>query len=147
MGAAVAATGGALLIASMFLVWYEITGAGVLDSITEAIDETTGTQFSDATRRTGWEAFELTDLLCTLAGVVALVRGVIAYVGPDDNPPIPGAMLVTALGAAAIVAILYRLINPPGVGFQREIGVFIGLIGAAAITYGSAIALRDRPRV
>lgn len=141
-GAAIAAVGGAVLIVALFLVWYEVPAAGIAESITDVIDDITGSNTGDAVQQTGWESFELTDLLCALAGGMALARGLVAFLGDDENPPIPGAMLVAALGGAALVAVAYRIANPPGVGMEREIGVYIGLLGAAAVTYGSAIALR-----
>jgi hypothetical protein len=59
-------------------------------------------------------------------------------------------------GAVAVVLILFRLLNTPGeavVGFgvnvevSRKIGVFLGLIAAAALTYGGWTAVHGRPRV
>lgn len=142
LGAVVAAAGGVILIVSLFLVWYEAPGSGVLDSVTDAIDNATGSNLTDKLSRTGWESFEFTDLICALAGGMALVRGLVSLAGDDDNPAIPGPMLLTVLGGVAAAAIAYRIANPPGLGFERQIGIWIGLIGAAAVTYGSAIALR-----
>jgi len=142
LGAVIAAAGGVVLIISLFLTWYEVTGAGIAESITDVIDDVTGSSLGGELSRTGWESFEFTDLICAFAGGMAMVRGLVALAGDDDNPPIPGPMLVTALGAVAAAAVAYRIANPPGVGFDREIGVWIGLLGAAGVAYGSAIALR-----
>lgn len=142
LGAVIAAAGGAILVLSLFLTWYEVTGAGIAESITDVLDEITGSNTGERLTRTGWEAFELTDMLCAFAGGLALVRGLVALAGSDDNPAIPGAMLVTAIGVAAVAAIAYRIANPPGIGFERELGVWVGLLGASGVAYGSAIALR-----
>ena len=138
----IAAAGGFVLIVSLFLTWYEVTGAGIAESITDVIDDVAGSNLGSEIRRTGWESFEFTDLICAFAGGVAIARGLVAFAGDDDNPPIPGPLLVTALGGVAAAAIAYRIANPPGIGYDREIGVWIGLLGAAAVAYGGAIALR-----
>ena len=142
LGAVIAAAGGFVLILSLFLTWYEVTGAGIAEEITDVIDDVTGSSLSGELSRTGWESFEFTDLICAFAGGMAMARGLIALAGDDDNPQIPGPMLLTVLGGLAVAAVVYRIANPPGVGFERQIGVWIGLIGAAAVAYGSAVALR-----
>lgn len=142
LGAVIAAAGGFILVVSLFLTWYEITGAGIAETITDVIDDVTGSRLSGELSRTGWESFEFTDLICAFAGGMAMARGLVALAGDDDNPQIPGPMLLTVVGGLAVAAILYRIANPPGVGWDRQIGVWIGLLGAASVAYGSAIALR-----
>lgn len=142
LGAVVAAAGGVVLIVSLFLTWYEVPGAGVLDSITDVIDGATGSNLGDSLSKTGWQSFEFTDLICAFAGGMAIARCFVALAGDDDNPAIPGPMLLTVLGGLAAAAVAYRIANPPGVGFERQLGVWLGLLGAGAVAYGSAIALR-----
>ena len=138
----IASAGGLILVVSLFFTWYEVPGAGVLDSVTDVIDDATGSNLTRELSRTGWESFEFTDLICAFAGGMAMARGLVALAGDDDNPAIPGPMLLTIVGGMAAAAVAYRIANPPGVGFERQVGVWIGLIGAAAVTYGSSIALR-----
>lgn len=142
LGAVIAALGGLVLIVSLFLTWYEVAGAGIAESITDVIDDVAGSNLGSEVRRTGWESFEFTDLICAFAGILAIGRGLVVLTGDDDNPPIPGPLLVTVLGGVAVAAIAYRIANPPGIGYNREIGIWIALLGAAAVAYGSAIALR-----
>ncbi|MDP9189497.1 MAG: hypothetical protein M3O25_09640 [Actinomycetota bacterium] len=139
LGAAIAGAGGVLLFLALFLNWYEFPGAGIGGEIGDAI----GLDLRDRLNRTGWESFEFTDLLCALAAGVAVLRAAVALLGDDENPAIPGPLLAAGLGAAAVVLVAYRIANPPGVGFERELGVWLGLLGALTIIYGSATAVRS----
>jgi hypothetical protein len=56
---------------------------------------------------------------------------------------VPMPVVLLALGALAVLVILYRLIDTPAPGdlpdavdVSRKIGLFIGLIGAAGVAYG-----------
>ena len=101
-----------------------------------------GVDVRDAVTRTGWESFEITDIVCALAAAVALVRGGVAVLGETDNPTVPGSRLTLVLGAIALALVLYRVVNPPGIGQDREVGVWLGAVAAGAIVYGSYIAMR-----
>jgi drug/metabolite transporter (DMT)-like permease len=94
---------------------------------------------------TGWESFEITDVVCAAAALIAAVRGAVAVFGDDDDPAIPGSVLTLAFGAAALALVLYRIVNPPGIGEEREIGVWVGAFAAGGIVYGSYIAMRSGP--
>lgn len=157
LGAAVAGGGGVLLLAALFIPWYTLPGAGLsetpLGDIAEEVGGAVGFDVRDAISRTGWESFEFTDLVAALAAIIAIIRAGMALLGRDPDPPIPGSMLAVGLGTAAALMISYRIANPPGIGNEREIGVWLGFLGAIAIAYGSGIALRagrlrgDPPRV
>jgi hypothetical protein len=141
------------LLISLFLPWYTVFGAGLaegpLGDVIEDVGGAVGVDVRDAVTRTGWESFEIADIVCAAAALIALVRAAIAVFGDDDNPAIPGSVLTLALGAAALVLILYRVVNPPGVGQERELGLWIGVLAAGGIVYGSYIAMQagriDRP--
>ncbi len=67
-----------------------------------------------------------------------------------DLPQPPG-LIVAAAGAFAVLLILFRLIVVPdgdvdvdGVDFSRKIGIFLGLIAAAGITFGGWTAMNER---
>ena len=65
-----------------------------------------------------------------------------AVLGDDDNPSIPGSVLTLALGAVALAFILYRVVNPPGIGLNRELGLWVGAFSAGGIVYGSFLAMQ-----
>jgi hypothetical protein len=143
-GALIAGAGGALLFASLFLVWYDFAppGAGLGESVGDVI----GLDLRDRFDLTGWEAFDITDLVCAAAGAIATVRGGIVLLGGDDDPEVPGSVFTAGFGVAAAAMIAYRIANPPGVGYEREIGVWLGMAGALAIAYGSVITVRASDR-
>ena len=64
---------------------------------------------------------------------------------------IPASALICALGALSLLLILYRIIDPVSGAFgedfgedlDRKIGLFIGLISAAAIAVGGYLSMQD----
>ena len=115
---------------------------GPLGDVVEDLGDAIGTDIRDAVTRTGWESFEITDIVCALAAAVALVRGAVALLGESDNPAVPGSRLTLVLGAIALALVLYRVVNPPGIGQEREVGVWLGAVAAGGIVYGSYIAMQ-----
>jgi hypothetical protein len=68
--------------------------------------------------------------------------------------PVPPALIVTVLGALSTILILYRIIHHPTAsasfgGFHAsagiKIGIWLGLIASAAITYGGYLAMQAAP--
>jgi hypothetical protein len=147
LGAAIAGAGGVLLFIALFLEWYSVPGSELLDSglgdVIKDVGGAIGFDTEDAVRLTGWEAFEFTDVACAAAAAVALARAAVALIGEPDNPSVPGSILTLVLGGIALALIVYRFVNPPYVGMDRELGVWIGLFSAGAIVYGSFVAMRS----
>jgi hypothetical protein len=149
LGAATAGASGVLLVVSLFLDWYVAPakdliekGGELLDDIGGAFGIEVGDQVSDTIHLTGWEAFEITDVVCVAAAIVAVVRALVAIFGESDNPEIPGSLLTAVLGGVALALVAYRTVNPPYVGLERELGLWLGLFAAAGIVYGSYVAVR-----
>jgi hypothetical protein len=125
----------------MFLPWY---GASAVVSGNKINGEN-----ADA-----WQAFSFIDILLFL--VILLTLGLLVARAADAIPPnlpAPPGMIIVGAGAIAVILILFRILNTPGedvVGFGvnvdvgRKIGVFLGLIAAAAITYGGWTAANER---
>jgi hypothetical protein len=123
-----AGVGGIVLLVSLWLPWYGIS-----------IDVR---GFSASENGSGWEVFSTIDIFLFLIAVAAIVLVALKASGrlPAD---VPIAVVLLALGALAVLLILYRLIDSPApsdlpdeVDVSRKIGIFIGLIGAAGIAYG-----------
>ncbi len=138
IGAAVAGASGILLVISLFMTWYQFPGAGIGGEVGDVL----GLDVEEALTRSGWEAFEALDVLCVVAGLVAVVRAGVALLGEDNNPSIPGSILTLALGAVTLAFILYRVVNPPGIGLDRELGLWVGTFAAGGIVYGSFVAMQ-----
>ena len=154
LGAAIAGGGGVLLFVSLFLNWYSVPAAdlaegigGVLSDLGDAVGIDVGDRIQENVHLNGWEAFEITDVVCCFAAAIAVTRAFVAVLGESDNPSIPGSLMTAVAGGAALALVFYRTINPPYVALDRELGVWIALFAAGAIVYGSYIALQaDRPR-
>ena len=77
------------------MTWYEFPGAGFGGQVGDVL----GLDVTEALTRSGWESFEVLDVICVVAALVAVIRAATAVLGDDDNPSIPGSVLTLALGA------------------------------------------------
>ena len=122
-GDIVAGVGGIVLLISLFLPWYGVSAGGFsLDA-------------------SGWEVLSFIDILLFLIAVVAIA--IVAARATGNLPAeVPAAVVLLAAGALAVLLVLYRIIDIPGgdvpddVDLSRKVGIFIALIGAAAVAYG-----------
>lgn len=141
VGEIVAGISGLALFIFMFLPWYGIDSLGGF-----------GVSGLDLNLN-AWEAFSFTDVLLFLVAV--LVVGLVLVQMAESTPdmPAPPAQIVTIAGVVALVLILFRLIFTPDfdaegfdidVDLGRKIGIFLGLIAAAGITYGGWRAGNER---
>jgi hypothetical protein len=128
-GDMIAGVGGIVLLISLFLPWYgvsaDIPGVGSISD--------------DAS---GWTALGFIDILLFVIAVaaIAVVAARAAGALPAD---VPAPVILLGLGALALLLVLFRIIDipvegdlPDEIDLSRKIGVFIALIGAAAVTYG-----------
>ncbi|HEV8153669.1 MAG TPA: hypothetical protein VGP78_12070 [Solirubrobacteraceae bacterium] len=113
-GTILAAVGAALLIASLFVEWYDPAG-------------------------TGWQVFEVVDiLLAALAlGTVALLLGAGGRADRGEDAP-PWAPL---LALAAVVVVAVQLIDPPPAAREtdRATGAWLALAGALLLAAGALL--------
>jgi hypothetical protein len=126
-GDMIAGVGGIVLLISLFLPWYGVS----IDIANVSVSESA----------TGWESLDFIDILLFLISIAAI--GVVAARGAGQLPAeVPGAVVLLGLGGLAVLLVLYRIVDIPAgdvpdeVDLSRKIGIFIGLIGAAAIAYG-----------
>ena len=133
-GARISLGGAIVLFISLFMTWYtaKISLGGLVSGI--GVD-------ADA-----FDALKFTDLLLLVIslGVIAVILLVASgKLGPELS------QAVLPAGGLALLLVLFRLIKVPapdvdGVDFGRGYGIFIGLIGAAAIVAGQVM---DRKNV
>lgn len=119
-GALVAAAGAVLLAVTLFLDWYGDDAEGV----------------------SGWNVFEVIDLLLAVIALLAISTFLNRF-GVDRR--LPDVSLV-ALGLAALVLVASQLANePPAVTFGDDIepktGAWLALAGAALLLAGALMSL------
>jgi hypothetical protein len=136
-GEKVAAAAGIVLLISMWLPWYDITIHGIK---LPGIDNTVN----------AWQAFSLIDIFLLITAIAAIGAAVLAANEGDSGLPVAASSVVTALGALAVLLIIFRLIDSPApndlpdqIDIGRKIGIFIGLVAAAAVTYGGYLGMQE----
>jgi hypothetical protein len=138
-GEKVAGGSAVLLFIFMFFDWFKV--------------EVSGTGFvGGSLGGNAWEWFSWIDLLMLLTVIVVLAVVVIRLSDAVFEPPFSLNAVVAVLGGLSVLFILYRIIDPPGasesfggvsVDVGRQIGVFLGLLAAAGITYGGYRAMQE----
>jgi len=102
---------------------------------------------------TGWESFTNSRWLWLLTIIIAVVYVGMRGAGRDTNNGMSLAAVVAALGVLSVIFVLYRIVDHPsasatfGEGGSAsagiEFGIWLGLIAAAALTYGGYEAMRE----
>jgi hypothetical protein len=99
----------------------------------------------------GWHTFTNSRWIWLITIIVALVAVAVASGALKFESPVQLSVVVTALGALSTLLILYRIIHHPTAsasfgGFHAsvgiKIGIWLGLIAAAALTYGGYLAMQ-----
>lgn len=118
--------GAAVLLISLFLTWYKVSAGGL---------SITGNAF---------DTLKYTDILLLLGSIAVIAIILLIAQGTLDEALSPAILVI---GAVATLLVLFRLLNTPapdGVDASRGIGIFIGLIGAAAIAVGQIMKAQGR---
>jgi hypothetical protein len=137
LGEKIAAGAGILLLIFMFLSWFGYdTGAS---EIAEQFGVDTG---DDTIGFNAWESFDFIDLVLALTAIAAIALAAMKASANRVELPVSAATVVAALGGLATLLILFRIISPPS-DADREFGVFLGLLAAAAIAYGGYRAMQE----
>ena len=136
-----------LLFIFMFFGWY-----GAPDAVDEAVQqaqqaaETLGVDapIEEAdTSINAWESFDFTDLLLFLAAVIAVGLAAMTLAGASASLPVAGSALTCGVGVLAFLFVLYRTIDPPAEGLEREIGLYLGLLATAGIAVGGYLGMQE----
>jgi hypothetical protein len=99
-----------------------------------------------------WQAFSVIDVILALICLVAVGTALMSAFGSSVAEDYPLGGVIAGLGALALVLILYRIIDAPGlklpvIGAEADvslqIGIFLGLIAAAGIVFGGYAALSE----
>ncbi len=95
-----------------------------------------------------WDALDVIPIILLIAIVAAVGVAVVRLTDADFEPSISMNSVVAILGGISVLLILYRIISPPDSGFSGvdvspAVGIFLGLIAAAGITYGGYRAMQE----
>jgi phosphotransferase system glucose/maltose/N-acetylglucosamine-specific IIC component len=143
-GEMIAGIAGVLLLIIMFLPWFGID-LGISDAVDEAQDlGITVPDVQDSVNFNAWESFGFIDIILFLTAIVAIGMATATAMARTVALPVAASAITTALGFLSTVLVLYRVIDPVGDGgVSRKYGLFLGLIAAAAVTYGGWRAMQE----
>ncbi|HWJ43045.1 MAG TPA: hypothetical protein VNR67_06400 [Solirubrobacterales bacterium] len=137
-GEKIAGGSAVLLFIFMFFDWFKVdisSGDGL---------------FSVSAGGNAWEVFSWIDLFLLLTVIATIAVVVIRVSDAIVEPSFSINAAVAILGGLSVLFVLYRIIDPPidtgdlpGVDVGRAIGVYLGLLAAAGITYGSYRAMQE----
>jgi hypothetical protein len=137
-GEKIAGGSAVLLFVFMFFDWFKVDVSGG------------NGLFSLSVGGNAWEAFSTIDIILMIVILAAVAVAVIRISDAVFEPPFSLNAAVAILGGIAVLLILYRIIDPPGdtsgvpgVDINPAIGIFLGLIAAAGITYGGYRAMQE----
>jgi hypothetical protein len=101
--------------------------------------------------KSGWDTFTNSRWIWLITIIVALAAVVLVATQRKLELPVQPGMIVAALGALSTILILYRIIHHPTASASFgtfhasagiKIGIWLGLIASAAITYGGYLAMQ-----
>lgn len=134
-GEKIAGASGVALILIMFIFdWFSVSAEGGV-----------GPSFGG----NAWEVFGGIDIVLFLAALAGIGLAIMAASQSQVDIPVALSAITAGLGGLATLLVIYRIIDPPDGGFgdvidvSRSIGVFLGLIAAAGITYGGWVAMQE----
>ena len=141
-GTLIAGVSGVLLFIFMFFSWFGADLSEALPGISEDAANQIVEQSGVDTTFNAWQSFDLIDLVLLLAVIASVGFAAIDMSGASVSLPVAGSAVTTGIGALAFLLVLYRLINPPD-DLGREIGVWLGLLATAGITYGGYEGMQE----
>jgi hypothetical protein len=142
-GEMIAGVSGLVLLIDLWFKWYGVKVSGAGGALQN---------FSIGVSANAWESFGFIDILLFLIALIAIGVAVLRAIDRMPDMPYPPATLVAGAGGLALLLILFRIIDTPidthgvnGIDVTRKIGVWLGLLAAAGITYGGWRAMQEGP--
>ncbi len=146
-GAMIAGISGALLFIFMFFSWYgapdEVTDVlGQIDQAADAIGVDSASSEVDTTAN-AWQAFDFIDLILLLAVIVSVGFAAMTLLESSASLPVAASAITCGIGGFAFLLVLYRVLDPPGDGLEREIGLWLGLLATAGVAVGGYLGMQE----
>lgn len=131
-GELIAGVSGAVLLLVMFVFsWYSV-------DLGDA-----GDLFGIEADANAWEAFDLIDIILFVTAVVAIGLAIATAMSANVGLPVAGSALTAGLGILSLILVVYRVLNPPGDGLDRDIGLWLGLLATAGVAYGGWAGMQE----
>ena len=140
-GERLAGIAGILLIIIMFVFdWFGLKLSGGTGAFAVSVEG----------GRNAWGSYGFTDIILFITGLAAIGVTYLAGNRQQLNLPVAASAIVTALGILSLILVLISILSPPDLGFSgpginhsRKIGVWLGLIAVAALTYGAYLVMQE----
>lgn len=140
-GEKIAGVSAILLFVFMFFDWFGVEVSGVAG-------------FSGSFGGVGgnaWDTLDFIPIILVITIIAALVMVGLRLADSVAEPVVPMSVVVAVLGAISVLLVLYRIIDPPGVGevpgvevdVTRKLGVFLGLLAAGGIAFGGYRTMQE----
>jgi hypothetical protein len=140
-GELIAGIAGFVLLIDLWFKWYGVKFSGAGGALKG---------FSIGVSANAWESFGLIDIILFLVALICIGVAVMRALNRMPDLPYPPATIIAIAGGLALLLILFRTISTPvdthgvsGIDVTRKIGLWIGLLSAAAITYGGWRAMQE----
>ena len=85
----------------------------------------------------------MVDLFIAAAAAAGLSVGLCVLFRISVSYPVAGSTVTALFGAIALALIIWRLLDPPGSGLDREVGAWLGLAAAAGVTLGGYLGMQE----
>jgi hypothetical protein len=83
------------------------------------------------------------DLFIAAAAAAGISVGLCILFRVSVSYPVAGSTVTAMFGALALLLIVWRLLDPPADGLDREFGAWLGLIAAAGVTVGGYLGMQE----
>jgi hypothetical protein len=124
----IAGTAGVVLFVSLFLDWYSASGKAT----------------SGGGTATGWQSFEVADVVFTIAALMGV--GLAVAAATQRAPAVAqalSALTVPVALAASVLVVIYTFSIPHG-ATGREVGLWLGLVAAIGVLLGAWRSMGDQ---
>ncbi|HYH62799.1 MAG TPA: hypothetical protein VD766_13105 [Solirubrobacterales bacterium] len=147
-GEKIAGAAAIALLIVMFISWFSLDIQGAADLSTDdaeaAQEDLAGAvdPDDDSVGINAWQAFGFIDIILLLAVIAGVGLAAMKLASTSVNLPVAVSAVTAGLGILATLLVIYRIIDTP-YGFDRGIGVFLGLIAVAGVAYGGWMAMQE----